>query len=92
MSRLKGLDDWLAAPCEHQEEPEYDDCFDCDGAGLVARRQPDGSILLSSCPECDGYGTIEVDPDVARERAEQERLAAAADAAMERYYHDKYGD
>lgn len=84
---MKGYDDWLARPYEHPEGEDTETCPECDGDGLKRVHYPEGDpqVVDDVCPECGGDGVVEVD-------VEAERQAAAEDAAMEKYYHEKYGD
>jgi hypothetical protein len=93
---MKGLDDWLAEPYENQRDAEYEECPECFGTGLYTPRVTAGDeylhgeiVLDDCCEECGGEGQVEVDVE---ERDREQRESAAADAAEERYYHDKYGD
>lgn len=86
---MSAHDDWLNRHFEYREDP-YEECPACDGDGLLRIHYSEGDPFVADdpCERCDGDGRV-----LTRDaELEQEKEAIAEDMAMDRYYHDKYGD
>lgn len=79
MAGFEHYDRWKASP--YEDDPDDVDCQYCGD---------DGDKPNPECWSCDGTGRVSVETMLAR--AADEAASRAEDEAIERYYHDKYGD
>lgn len=45
----------------NQPAPDYTPCSHCNGEGVLLKKSMSRN-LLETCPECDGYGALDVNP------------------------------